>query len=173
MGTESKSVITKNVRSREIVVERLLHAPRPLVWEGLTSPTHIARWWGPRGWTTTVYRMDVRPGGLWHYCMRPDHDESEEVWGRAVYGDVEQPSHLTFVESFSDPDANIVDDNHRTVTVRLLDHGERTELLVRTRFDSAEALEAAARMGMAEGFSMTLDRFDEWLTTHDRKGSAT
>ncbi|GAB2533350.1 SRPBCC domain-containing protein [Nocardia heshunensis] len=157
----------------EITIARLLHAPRDLVWDGLTSPEHIARWWGPKGWTTTVYRMDVHPGGVWHYCMRPDHDATEEVWGRAVYETIEKPSQLTYLETFSDPDANIVGDSRRTVTLELHDRGEHTDLVVRTRFDTVEEREAMEKLGMAAGFSMTLDRFDDWLTTSTAKGSAT
>ncbi|WP_297612468.1 SRPBCC family protein [Nocardia sp.] len=172
MDLDRKTRITKDARNREITIERVLHAPRALVWNGLTSPAHIARWWGPRGWTTTVYQMDVRPGGLWHYCMRPD-DQEEEVWGRAVYRNIEKPSQLTYVESFSDADGNIVGHSQRTVTVRLLDHGENTQMLVRTQFTTDEEMESMAKLGMAEGFSMTLDRFDELLTSHKAKGSTT
>jgi len=40
--------------SREIVTTRLFEAPRDLVFEAWTRPEHLARWWGPRGFTTTV-----------------------------------------------------------------------------------------------------------------------
>ena len=58
---------------RELVAVRVFDAPRPLVFQAWTDPAHIANWWGPRGFTTTTYAMDVRPGGVWRFCMHgPD-----------------------------------------------------------------------------------------------------
>jgi uncharacterized protein YndB with AHSA1/START domain len=48
---------------REITATRLFNAPRERVWEVWTVPKHIAHWWGPRGFTNTIEKMDVRPGG--------------------------------------------------------------------------------------------------------------
>ena len=50
---------------RQIVITRVFDAPRELVWKVWTQPEHVARWWGPRGFTTTVTEMDLRPGGKW------------------------------------------------------------------------------------------------------------
>ena len=50
---------------REIVITRVLDAPRELAWQAMTDPRHIVRWWGPRGFSTTIHEMDVRPGGIW------------------------------------------------------------------------------------------------------------
>lgn len=49
----------------ELVMERVFDAPRELVWRVLTDPDRVTNWWGPRGYTTTVEEMDVRPGGKW------------------------------------------------------------------------------------------------------------
>jgi activator of HSP90 ATPase len=58
---------------REIILERIFDAPRELVFEAWTDPQRIGQWWGPRGFTTTVYGMDVRPGGEWRLTMHgPD-----------------------------------------------------------------------------------------------------
>ncbi len=57
----------------EIVVTRELAAPPELVWIAWTEPAHVARWWGPRGFTNTIHEMDVRPGGAWRLTMHgPD-----------------------------------------------------------------------------------------------------
>ena len=50
---------------REIMAERLLDAPRELVWSAWTDPKHVAQWWGPNGFTNTIHEMNVRPGGVW------------------------------------------------------------------------------------------------------------
>jgi uncharacterized protein YndB with AHSA1/START domain len=48
---------------REIVTERVFDAPRERVFAAFSDPELIAQWWGPRGVTTIVDQMDVRPGG--------------------------------------------------------------------------------------------------------------
>ena len=47
---------------REIFVERILNAPRELVWKFWTDPDHIAKWWGSDGLTNTIESMDIKPG---------------------------------------------------------------------------------------------------------------
>jgi uncharacterized protein YndB with AHSA1/START domain len=64
---------TSNTADREIRISRTLNAPVDLVWEVWTKPEHIANWWGPNGFTNTVTKMDIRPGGEWDLVMHgPD-----------------------------------------------------------------------------------------------------
>src|SRR5437879_5463961 len=53
----------------EILITREFDAPRDLVFKAMTDPNLIPRWWGPRNQTTTVDKMDVRPGGRWRFVM--------------------------------------------------------------------------------------------------------
>ena len=52
------------------VISRRLSAPRELVWRVWTDPNHLAQWWGPKGFTVDVAKLDLRPGGRFHYGMR-------------------------------------------------------------------------------------------------------
>jgi uncharacterized protein YndB with AHSA1/START domain len=57
----------------DIFSTRLLAAPRELVWRAWTEPQHLARWWGPKGFTNTFREFDPRPGGHWRFTMHgPD-----------------------------------------------------------------------------------------------------
>jgi len=59
--------------TREIVITRTFDAPRELVWEAWTRPEHVAKWWGPKGFTTTIEEFDLRPGGRFKHMMHgPD-----------------------------------------------------------------------------------------------------
>jgi uncharacterized protein YndB with AHSA1/START domain len=59
--------------NRAIVIERVLQAPADLVWSVWTNPGHIAKWWGPAGFTNTIHAMDTREGGEWKLTMHgPD-----------------------------------------------------------------------------------------------------
>ena len=81
----SSSVTT----DREIATTRIFDAPRELVFQAWTDPARIARWWGPRGFTTSTYAMDVRPGGVWRFCMHgPDGVDYEN---QITYVEVEEP----------------------------------------------------------------------------------
>jgi uncharacterized protein YndB with AHSA1/START domain len=62
-----------STQDRELIITRQLDAPIDLVWEAWTSPEHIANWWGPNGFTNTITKMDLRPGGEWDLVMHgPD-----------------------------------------------------------------------------------------------------
>ena len=55
---------------REIVISRSISAPRELVFEAFTEVRHLARWWGPDGFTTTTRAFEFRVGGVWDFEMR-------------------------------------------------------------------------------------------------------
>ncbi|MDB6165789.1 MAG: Activator of Hsp90 ATPase 1 family protein, partial [Lacunisphaera sp.] len=64
---------TPDTSDREIVISRVLTAPRELVWQAWTDPKHVTNWWGPRGFTTSIKKMDFRVGGTWEHVMHgPD-----------------------------------------------------------------------------------------------------
>ncbi|WP_235885925.1 SRPBCC family protein [Paenibacillus cymbidii] len=53
----------------ELVTTRVIDAPRALVYNAWAKPEHLARWWGPDGFTNTFHVFDWRPGGLWEFVM--------------------------------------------------------------------------------------------------------
>lgn len=90
---------------RQLVITRVFDAPRELVWKAFTEADRLAQWWGPKGFTMLVRRLDFRPGGVFHYSMRsPD---GQVMWGKFVYRDILAPERLVFVNSFSDEEGNI------------------------------------------------------------------
>lgn len=91
--------------SDDLVISRTFDAPRDLVWKAWTEPERLAQWWGPKGCTIRVAKLDVRPGGMFHYAMqfKPGHD----IWARFVYHEIERPERLVFVISFSDATGGI------------------------------------------------------------------
>ncbi|MDQ3015913.1 MAG: SRPBCC domain-containing protein, partial [Bacteroidota bacterium] len=57
----------------ELIISRLINAPRELVWEAWTNPRHIMHWLGPNGFTNTFTHCDTRTGGSWRYTLHgPD-----------------------------------------------------------------------------------------------------
>src|SRR6478672_3275949 len=64
---------------REIVISRVISAPRGLVFEAFTEVRHLSRWWGPEGFTTTTRAFEFRVGGEWEFVMHgPDGTDYQE-----------------------------------------------------------------------------------------------
>ncbi len=64
---------------REIVISRVINAPRELVFEAFTEVRHLSRWWGPEGFTTTTRAFEFRVGGAWDFVMHgPDGTDYQE-----------------------------------------------------------------------------------------------
>ena len=160
-----KTTIRKNRERRELTVERKVAIPVQLAWEGWTEPKHITKWWGPKDWTTTVYEMDVRPGGVWRYSLKADDNSGEAAYCRATYYVVEAPSKLVYIDTFADSDWNIVSDSEMYTTVLFEEKSGGTRISIVTRFATNEQLDNAEAMGMIEGFTDAYDRLEEYLET--------
>ena len=92
---------------RELLLSRLFNAPIELVWEVWTKPEHIKNWWGPNGFQNTIFKMDVRPGGVWDFVMHgPDgtNYKNKSVFKevikhkKIVYDHISGPRFLTTIE---------------------------------------------------------------------------
>ncbi len=154
---QTNSVITLE-GERALVLTRAFAAPPAALFRAWTDPEIIARWWGPRDWQTTVYQMDVRPGGIWHYCMRAG--DGQESWGRATYREVTPPERLSYIDAFSDKDGSTFPpetEGYLTFTP----HQGGTLLTMRSVFESAEMRAQLLEMGMVPGIEETLDRLAE------------
>jgi uncharacterized protein YndB with AHSA1/START domain len=89
-----------NAPGGEFVISRTFDAPRDLVWKAFTEPARMKQWWGPKGFTVIASKMDLRPGGTYHYGMKaPD---GSDMWGKFVYREVAAPERMVFINSFSD-----------------------------------------------------------------------
>jgi len=153
LGNERTTAYTDG---QELVFERVFDAPRDLVWKVLTDPERVTNWWGPRGYTTTVEEMDVRPGGRWRWINHTTGGEDAPFKGE--YLEVTPPERLVQTEIFDVPGFN---DRAAINTMVLEDLGGRTRLRVRSRFPSIEDLQGALAQGMIGGALETYDRLAE------------
>lgn len=95
---------------QELVVTRDFDAPREDVFKAWTDPKRVANWWGPRGFTTPFCRIDLRPGGVFHYCMRSP--EGRDYWGIGIYREIIPPERLVYTDAFSDAEGKPVSPAH-------------------------------------------------------------
>lgn len=158
----SANKISSKVEGLELIMERSFEAPKELVFSAFTEPDHVARWWGPTGWDTTVYKMEVKPGGTWHYCMRSP--EGQEAWGKAIYREIDPPDRLVYVDAFSDEQENEVEGMPTMlITTNFSVDGTRCKVLSITKFDSEEELQKVIEMDAVEGMAQTYDRLEDYL----------
>jgi len=148
-----------STRDREIVMTRVFDAPRAVVFEMWTDPKHLVQWWGPRGFTTTIQEMDVRPGGHWRKIMHgPD---GANYPNHSVFLEVVKPERLVFTHGGRKEGGPSVE-FEQTVTFEDLD--VKTRVTMRLLFPSAEERERVVRQFNAiEGGNQTLDRLGERL----------
>ncbi len=153
MGARTSTVT--QVAERELVITRIFDAPRHLVFKAWTDPEHLARWWGPQGFTTVSCMMDVQPGGSWFRRMRaPDGSEHRK---RGVYREIVEPERLVF--TYATEDAGENSGPETLVTVTFAELGSRTRLTLHQGvFESV-----AARNSHEGGWTSCLERFDEYL----------
>jgi uncharacterized protein YndB with AHSA1/START domain len=90
----------------ESVIVRTFAAPRELVFRAFTEAQHLARWWAPPGGSVEVLRLDLRPGGLFHYAQQAP--EQPLQYGRFEYREITPPERLVYVSAFSDVEGNLV-----------------------------------------------------------------
>jgi uncharacterized protein YndB with AHSA1/START domain len=88
------------------VLTRVLDAPRELVFKAFTEPERLMHWWAPKGFTMRTGTLDLRPGGVFHYCQASPG--GQEMWGKFVYREVSPPERLVYVNSFADAQGNTV-----------------------------------------------------------------
>lgn len=143
---------------REIVATRVFDAPRELIFQMWTDPHHVVQWWGPRGFTNTIYEMDVRPGGVWRLVMHgPD---GVDYPNKIVYSEVVRPKRLVYTHGSGDDS----EQGQFLVTVDFEELGNKTRLSVKALFKSAaERDEAVEKHGAVEGLNQTLERLAEHL----------
>ena len=156
----AKSNPAENTTEREIVITREFNAPRELVWEAMTNPKHVVNWWGPRGFSTTIEKMDFRVGGEWKHMMRgpdganyPNHSIFQEIVNaeRVVFahgGKREGGPGVSFVSTWS--------------FEKLA--ADKTRVTIRMVFPTAAERDFVVKeFGAIEGGKQTLERLGEFL----------
>ena len=142
--------------ANEIVMTRILDAPRTLVFAAFTERKHLERWQGaPEGMTVTVEQSDIRPGGRYRICMHaPD---GAEHWLEGVYREVVPPERLVFTHTWLDAQKRPTIET--LVTITFADRGGKTELTLR----QTGLASPASRAGHEEGWDSTFNRLQDYL----------
>lgn len=146
------------------VITRVFDAPRALVWKAWTDPKYVMRWWGPKGFTSPVCRIDLRVGGRLVYCMRsPD---GQEFYNGAEFLEIVPFEKIVWRWYFADADGNRVnpahygfpaEDREGNIDEILFEEiGSNQTRLTLMRNDPTATAEE--QKGAAEGFGQILDK---------------
>jgi uncharacterized protein YndB with AHSA1/START domain len=139
----------------EICMTRLFNAPRQLVFEAMTQPDHVKRWWGQlgEGYSVPVCEIDLRVGGKWRFVNR--HPGGEAAF-HGEYREITPPSRLVFTEIFEE-----FPDSVSLVTSVFGDEGGKTRLTATVRYPSREVRDMVIASGMERGAAISYDRLDD------------
>lgn len=146
-------------KEQELVLTRVIDAPRELVFKAWTDPKQVAQWWGPRGFTNPVCDLDVRPGGAIRIHMRGPDGTVYPMTG--VYQEVVEPERIVFTSAALDADGNPMFEVLTTVT--FAEQGGKTKQIMRARVIKTTAQAAPYIAGMEQGWTQSLERLAESL----------
>ena len=156
----------------QFAINRVVDAPRALVWKAWTDADALVQWWSPKGFKSRFAKVDLRPGGLFHYGL--ESPQGQRFCGRFVYREIVPPEKLVFVLSFADESANIIRNIYNEVwpleilnTLVLTVEGEKTRISlqgvpVNATPEEVAAFEAGAP-SMQAGFSGTFENLETYL----------
>jgi uncharacterized protein YndB with AHSA1/START domain len=125
--------MTASTADRESIHSRLIDAPPARVFRAIAEPGRLARWWGPKGFSSTFETFEFRPGGAWRLVLHgpdgtdyPNENVFREISPERVV--VEHPAET----------------HHFLLTITLTPQGGQTLVGWRQLFDSAEHLQQVA-----------------------------
>src|SRR6476646_8772770 len=149
---------------REIVISRVIEAPRELVFEAFSEVRHLSRWWGPDGFTTTTRAFDFRVGGAWDFVMHgPDGTDYQE-W--ITWTEIVPPERIALLHGETRDDPNVFES-----VLTFAPEGEATRIEMRTVFPTREMRDQAIEKSHAvEGGQQTLSKLAAYVTEIARRG---
>jgi uncharacterized protein YndB with AHSA1/START domain len=142
---------------RTMTLTRIFDAPRELVWRAWTDPKHLAQWFGPKQFTSSVPQLDVRIGGALRIVMRgPDGNDYPM---KGTFLEVVPSERLVFSNIAVDKDGNHLLEGETTVT--LSEQGGETKLTLRTYAKGLVPIAPQMLAGMEAGWSQSFEKLQE------------
>jgi uncharacterized protein YndB with AHSA1/START domain len=164
-ATASDPPVQSATAEREIVLSRVISAPRELVFEAFTEVRHLSQWWGPDGFTTTTRAFEFRVGGEWVFVMHgPDGTDYQEWIG---WTEITPPERIALLHGESRGDPNAFES-----VITFAPEGVATRIEMRTVFPTkAMRDEVVEKYHAIEGGQQTLSNLAAYVTENRSKGS--
>jgi uncharacterized protein YndB with AHSA1/START domain len=151
----SDTFVVTTPNDTEIVMTRVFDAPRQLVFEAMTKPEHVKRWWGilDGNYSLPVCEIDLRVGGAWRYVGKGPRGETAF---HGVFREIAEPSRLVFTEIFE-----LFPDIESLITSVYTEEGKKTRLTMTCTYPSKEVRDMVMSSGMEQGAAIGYDRLEE------------
>lgn len=153
---ESLDKMAEVFDQRNLVMSRLIDAPQSLVWQAFSQPEHLAKWWGPQGFTNTFEKFDLREGGEWLFVMHgPDGTDYQNkvVFTKIVPGELLAYDHGT-------PSEGVMFKAQITMEAQ----GDKTMVTLSMAFETQAARDEKIKaVGAVQGGMQTLGRLAEHI----------
>jgi len=140
---------------REIVMVRVFDAPNHLIFDAVTKPEHLKRWYGPHGWSLVVCDVDLKVGGEFRFVLRGP--EGREMGMSGDYREIDRPDRMVHTERFDDYPGESV------VTTTYVEHEGKTTFTATVLAESKEIRDAVLASGMEHGAAESYDRLADLL----------
>lgn len=153
-NSESFKVTTPS--DREITITRLFDAPRSLVFEAMTKPEHVRKWWGclDERYSVTGCHIDLRVGGAWRFVGKGPDGQNPVFYG--VYREINPPDRLVYTEIYEPfPEVESV------VTQILTEERGKTRITITSLYPSLEVRDMVLKTGMEHGAALSYDKLEE------------
>ena len=146
----------------ELVITHTFDAPRALVWQAWTDPTHVVNWWGPMGFANSSCAVDLRAGGEFNLLMRAPDGKTYPCKG--VYREIREPVCIVYDST--------ADENQpcgaglpprAQVTITFAEYGSKTTITLHTLFESAARKDAANQAGYTISWDQALGRLAQHI----------
>jgi uncharacterized protein YndB with AHSA1/START domain len=149
--------MTNTSADQEIVVTRMIDAPRELVFAAFTEREHVEKWWVPSG--TTIHEYNVEPEGLWRYTQ-PGPNGAEYPF-KIKFVEIANPTRLVY--DFATDSESAPEPVRTTVTFE--EEDGKTKVTLQLEYASAAERQEAAKYGAEKGAAMALGSLADYLAT--------
>jgi uncharacterized protein YndB with AHSA1/START domain len=162
------------VKTTDIVITRIIDAPRDKVWKAWTEPEHLKKWWGPKDFTAPHIKLNFKEGGTYLYCMRgPAGTEfDKDMWSGGTFREIVEMEKIVSTDHFADAQGNFVSpkdfgmpgewpEEEMEVTVTFEDAGPgKTKLTLVHKGHPSDFADMAKG-----GWNESLDKFEKVVAT--------
>jgi uncharacterized protein YndB with AHSA1/START domain len=150
-------MMSNTTKDRELVVTRLIDAPRELVFAAFTEREHIEQWWAPKG--ATIHEMDVKPGGVWRYSQSGRN--GAQYPAKITFIELDRPTRIVY--DYGTDAANAPDPVRTTVT--FAEENGKTKVTLQLMFATAVERKQAVKYGAIVGAMQALENLADYLAT--------
>jgi uncharacterized protein YndB with AHSA1/START domain len=162
-------MINQSNNGNELIITRIFNAPRELMWKAWTNQDMFMQWWGPKGFTSPISKIDLRVGGEYFNCMRsPD---GQDFCSKGIYREVVELERLVMTDSFADKEGNMVPASYyglspdfpkeMKIKVTFQEQEGKTKLIL--KHSNVESLNDTDLNDMQQGWNESFDKLDDVL----------